>query len=548
MGAPTRLQCFDFSTHFGSLLRAASGALNAYRQKEENMRRLTIGTALTLGLLLFGSGCGEITIPAPGSGCEADENCNEAGTCRAGSCVDGVCSYTVQPGFCFIEGQCFNDGQSAPGDACKLCNPKLNATTYVNKVCDTGLCNPKTGSCEGGGADTFTSDDLSSADTEPTPEDTTPEDTAPEDIAPEDTAPEDTAPEDTPPPTPAVTCDTYCTNMTTACQAEFKQYDTMEDCVLFCTKSSAAMPKGSDGDTAINSLSCRNYHALVAQEEPTVHCAHAGPLGGGVCGTYCGTYCDFASANCFGNHQIYDDYTDCTQACKGFEKSGNIFDVSGDTLQCRFQYLTQAANEPENACPNAAQDGGAACVCIPSCPANGCGFDNGCGEPCGCAKGEECIDGTCIEDGVIVGDTCAAPFVINQLPYVDKNNNGAYTHKYAACLDADPNAGVAGPDVVYAYTATQVMQLSIAIKGEDGGGAKNATLLSWDVSCPMGNNSCQTKDFYADGLKAKSPILFCTEKGTTYYFIVDSLAPLEVGAYQLHVNQGVELCGGGVDK
>lgn len=191
---------------------------------------------------------------------------------------------------------------------------------------------------------------------------------------------------------------------------------------------------------------------------------------------------------------------------------------------------------------------GDACICLPTCPNKGCGFDDGCGGICGCAQGEACSNGVCIEEKGLAGDTCAAPFIITELPYVDNNNNGAYTHKYAACLDGDPNAGVVSPDVVYAYTATSVIQLSIAVKGEDGGGAKNATLLSWDVSCPMGNNSCQTKDFYQEGLKTKSPILFCTEKGTTYYFIVDSLAPTEVGAYQLHVQKGEQACGVNTEK
>jgi hypothetical protein len=540
------------------------------------MRRLTVGWALTLSLLLFGGGCAEITIPTPGLGCDSDGDCNEAGSCRVAACVDGMCSYSLQSGFCFVDGQCFNEGQSAPGDACKLCNPKLNATTYVNKVCETGLCNPKTGACDGGEPDTFTPEDVSSpedttpvdttpvdtapVDTAPedtaqedttpvdtTSEDTAPEDTMPKDVAPEDATPEDTNPVDTTPPAPAVTCNTYCTNVTMACQGGLKQYDTKEDCIVFCKGNTAAMPVGSENDTAVNSRSCRNYHALVALEEPAVHCAHAGPLGGGVCGPYCGTYCDFASANCFGVNQIYDDYVDCTQTCQGFEKSGSIFDLSGDTLQCRFQFLTEAWADPGNACPNAAKDGGVACVCMPSCPIEGCGADNGCGEPCGCAKGEECINGSCIGEGVIVGDTCAAPIAINQLPFVDTNNTGSFTHKYLACLQGVPEAGIPNPDVVYAYTAKGVIPLEISIKSPLGTQPTKATLLSWDVSCPMWEDSCQTQDFYESPIPKES-VTFCTEKGTTYYFIVDSISPMEVGPYQLHVQQGLKLCGGGIDK
>jgi hypothetical protein len=78
-------------------------------------------------------------------------------------------------------------------------------------------------------------------------------------------------------------CVTYCDAVSGACSAANAQYNSKEDCVAYCNASN--WPKGTDGEQAGNTVACRTYHAGVAAGAPEVHCPHAGPSGGGVCGT-----------------------------------------------------------------------------------------------------------------------------------------------------------------------------------------------------------------------------------------------------------------------
>jgi hypothetical protein len=82
---------------------------------------------------------------------------------------------------------------------------------------------------------------------------------------------------------PASACTRYCTAVTSACSGANAQYDDMADCLAFCGRSN--IPVGREGDMAGNTLECRIYHAGVAVMAPAVHCPHAGPSGGDVCGT-----------------------------------------------------------------------------------------------------------------------------------------------------------------------------------------------------------------------------------------------------------------------
>jgi hypothetical protein len=101
------------------------------------------------------------------------------------------------------------------------------------------------------------------------------------------------------------------------------------------------------------------------------------------------------------------------------------------------------------------------------------------------------------------------------------------------------------PDVVYKYTANKKIQLVVKITGPDGANANKSTLLTWDTNCPSNANSCQSKDFYADpDSSPPSSVSFCTDIGASYYFIVDSHSPFEVGPYQFHVKKGMAQCAG----
>lgn len=77
-----------------------------------------------------------------------------------------------------------------------------------------------------------------------------------------------------------VTCDGYCTQITTACSAH-AQYTDMAACMTACTNAGWTM--GTQSDTTGNTLGCRVYHAIAAVGNAALHCPHAGFLGGGVC-------------------------------------------------------------------------------------------------------------------------------------------------------------------------------------------------------------------------------------------------------------------------
>lgn len=78
-----------------------------------------------------------------------------------------------------------------------------------------------------------------------------------------------------------VNCAGYCTEMATSCTGTNAQYTDMTACMTACT--SAGWVMGTQSDTAGNTLGCRVYHSIAAAGNATLHCPHAGFLGGGVC-------------------------------------------------------------------------------------------------------------------------------------------------------------------------------------------------------------------------------------------------------------------------
>lgn len=79
--------------------------------------------------------------------------CNEGSECQTGRCnAQGTCDYKLLPGFCFIDGQCWNAKAVAPGPGCQSCNPDWNPSVWAPK---------QTGSCDDG--DACTLDDLCNA-------------------------------------------------------------------------------------------------------------------------------------------------------------------------------------------------------------------------------------------------------------------------------------------------------------------------------------------------------------------------------------------------
>jgi hypothetical protein len=145
-------------------------------------------------------------------------------------------------------------------------------------------------------------------------------------------------------------CDQYCTAIMTNCTGQNLEYIDYGTCVAMCKHFEPGLPS----DTAQDSLSCRTYHANAAAGDPNFHCRHAGPLGGGVCGTdLCAPYCALDFALCQ-ELTPYDGgesgcHTACTAASFNYltVDAGDLEFPSGDTFNCRLYHL-ESAYAPNN--------------------------------------------------------------------------------------------------------------------------------------------------------------------------------------------------------
>ncbi|MFT6399296.1 MAG: hypothetical protein ACJAYU_004061 [Bradymonadia bacterium] len=162
------------------------------------------------------------------------------------------------------------------------------------------------------------------------------------------------------------TCEAYCSIMGDACGGEYLDSDA---CLNYC-ESAGAFPVGTNADTSGNTIGCRIYHAGVASglegDENALHCGHAGPSGGGVCGTWCENYCDLALNTCTGDNELFPDGDECLAACGEFSDGGAIDDAAGDTVQCRVYHLGVAGSDGETSaathCPHGGTDGAGVCT------------------------------------------------------------------------------------------------------------------------------------------------------------------------------------------
>ena len=89
-----------------------------------------------------------------------------------------------------------------------------------------------------------------------------------------------------------------------------------------------------------------HYTALAAESvaDAAKYCAQAGPTGGNVCGSWCGNYCALALMNCTAEHKIYSAPGDCPVACAALDTSAPANALSGDSVQCRLNWLGVAFN------------------------------------------------------------------------------------------------------------------------------------------------------------------------------------------------------------
>jgi hypothetical protein len=152
---------------------------------------------------------------------------------------------------------------------------------------------------------------------------------------------------------PVIDCDKYCTDIMTKCTGDQQQYADKDSCMGVCAALPAA---GMDGDADGNTIQCRIYHTSVAQSDPMLHCPHAGPSGGGACGTLCEAFCSVATTTCATE---WAQAGECTASCTGWTAAGMDYNATGftagDTTECRLYHLTVAASNATSAtthCPH----------------------------------------------------------------------------------------------------------------------------------------------------------------------------------------------------
>jgi hypothetical protein len=151
-------------------------------------------------------------------------------------------------------------------------------------------------------------------------------------------------------------CEDYCTGIQATCNGGNQQYADQQSCLSAC----GAMPRGSDTDTDVDTLGCRNYHLGAAGADPATHCPHAGPGGGGVCGTWTQTVCRQLTQSCTGDEQQFTNAGECEGLLSDVPATGAAGDLSGDTIQCRSAHMQVATGDATH-CDHAGFSGGDVC-------------------------------------------------------------------------------------------------------------------------------------------------------------------------------------------
>jgi hypothetical protein len=143
---------------------------------------------------------------------------------------------------------------------------------------------------------------------------------------------------------PAATCADYCADIEANCTGANAQFGAPGGCPEYC----ATWEAGSDPNMG-NTLACHAYHAGAAADMPEVHCAHAGPSGGAVCGaTLCDDFCEAAVELCDGS---WPSVADCKTDCMTFATDpAYVAPSEGDNFACRQYHLTAAAADPAGHC------------------------------------------------------------------------------------------------------------------------------------------------------------------------------------------------------
>lgn len=205
--------------------------------------------------------------------------------------------------------------------------------------------------CTAAGKDDTDTDVATDTDTQATDTDIVDTDVADTDVADTDV-------------TDAPSCAAYCIHVTDACTGENQQYPSESACIALC--EGTGIPAGTSADSTGDTLGCRDTHAELAYAgdaaAKTMHCAHAGLLGGGVCGTPNDVFCAIDLHVCSGANAVYADLAACTNAADGWA-AGTPGAASGNSLACRTYHLGAAITlSAETHCAHTSADGGGVCV------------------------------------------------------------------------------------------------------------------------------------------------------------------------------------------
>ena len=180
-------------------------------------------------------------------------------------------------------------------------------------------------------------------------------------------------------------------------------------------------------------------------------------------------------------------------------------------------------------------------LCMPQCDGLSCG-DDGCGGSCGqCASGQACDGGgQCVPAADVVGETCANPFVFDTAPATSGPQSTASTsddHALSGGCAGDGLAAGAGAgvsDLVWSFTPTETGAYPVRlVPGADAPGPRALFVTTDCDDMPTG---CVGAEDFSGG----EPVFVALTAGLTHFFIVDSFASDQVGAFELELGARCE--------
>lgn len=160
-----------------------------------------------------------------------------------------------------------------------------------------------------------------------------------------------------------------------------------------------------------------------------------------------------------------------------------------------------------------------------------CG-DDGCGGTCdpGCLPGEVCAaDGTAC---LAANDTCETAEPVGPVPALFLADNTQASDDYAAAACTGGITGVSQPDVAFSYTPESSGLYHITMPSYVNGTGPSLVAVTMDCT-DLGTACLGYNDFFGSSSTNPETLTVDLAAGTTYYIIVDSYSPGEVGSNEL---------------